>query len=58
MKFVKLIVTVALALSCLLITIAVNAPSDERTAANAETLSGLGAVADTLVSPKLDSFPS
>ena len=36
----------------------VSAPSDERTAAKVETLSGFGPVALTLVSPKVDLLPS
>src|SRR5258705_6541183 len=51
-KFERFIVTVAVAVGCLLISIAVSAPSDDRKAAKVETLSGLGPVADTLVSPK------
>ncbi len=39
-------------------TMTVSAPSAERWAANAETLSGLGAVAATLVSPNVDLLPS
>ena len=49
---------VAVADSCLLITMIVRALSVERTAAKAETLSGLGTVALTLVSPNVDLFPS
>src|SRR5579864_6232106 len=42
----------------LLTTMTVNAPSLDRTAANAATLSGSGTVADTLVSPNADFAPS
>jgi len=44
--------------SCLLITMIVKAPSDERAAANADTASAFGATAETLVSPNVDLFPS
>src|SRR6516162_3947559 len=53
-KFVKFNSTGVVLVNCLLITIAVSAPSLERSAANAETLSGFGTVALTLVSPKVD----
>ena len=39
-------------------TITVSAPSVERWAAKAATVSGFGAVADTLVSPNVDRLPS
>ena len=42
----------------LLITMTVSAPSDARNAANAERLSGAGAIAETLVSPNADPLPS
>src|SRR5258708_3823139 len=47
-KFVRLIVLVAGVASCLLITINVSAPSDDRKAAKAATLSGFKPDADTL----------
>src|SRR6266404_3661653 len=53
-KLVRLTVADALAVSCLLISIVVSAPSPERTAAKQATLSGFGPVAETLVSPKPD----
>ena len=43
---------------CLLITITVSAPSEARTAANVERLSGFATVAETLVSPKVEFLPS
>src|ERR1039458_8432901 len=51
-KLVRLIVGRAPAVSCLLITMMVRAPSEERSAAKMETLSGFGPVALTLISPK------
>ena len=44
--------------NCLLITMTVKAPSDDRTLANADTVSGFGTDADTLVSPNVDLLPS
>src|SRR3954467_15382731 len=44
--------------AALLIAMIVRAPSRDRTAANAATLSGSGAAAVTLVSPKLEPLPS
>jgi len=57
-KLARFAVVVALAPNCLLITRIVSAPSDERRAAYADTLSGLGTMAVTLVSPKPDLAPS
>src|SRR6185369_10169658 len=57
-KFATLIVAGVLPLRYLLITITVNAPSAERVAEKAETLSGLGTVVETLVSPNVDLLPS
>src|SRR5262245_51490227 len=42
----------------LLIAITVSAPSSVRTAANADTASGFGTTAATLVSPNVDLLPS
>ena len=56
-KFARLSVTGVLP-CCLLINITVNAPSDWRSDANADRLSGLATFASTLVSPKVESFPS
>src|SRR4051812_18767447 len=50
----RLIVTGVEPLSALLMTITVSAPSAVRTAAKAESVSGFGTVAATLVSPKVD----
>ena len=44
--------------SCLLMTTNVSAPSVERVAAKVATVSGFGAVAEMLVSPKADWLPS
>jgi hypothetical protein len=44
--------------SCLLITMTVRAPSEDRVAAKAATVSASGALASTLVSPKVDLAPS
>src|ERR1039458_4547165 len=57
-KLLSVTDAVALDVSCLLMTISVSAPSEERTAANVATLSGFGPVAETLVSPKVDLLPS
>src|SRR5262245_60328164 len=57
-KLVRLMVADALAVSCLLISMTVSAPSLERAAAKQATLSGFGTVAETLVSPKPDLLPS
>ena len=54
-KLARLTVTGVLADRYLLTTMTVSAPSAERTAAKAETVSGFGDVAATLVSPKVDS---
>ena len=56
-KFARLTVTDA-ALVYLLMTITVSALSEVRWAANAERLSGLATVVDTLVSPKVERLPS
>ena len=57
-KFVRFIVSAALNVNCLLMTITVKAPSDERTAANSDTSSGFGPPAKTLMSPKVDLLAS
>ncbi len=44
--------------TCLLMTMTVRAPSEERTAANDETRSGFGTASETLTSPKPDFCPS
>jgi len=53
-----LTVTGVLPESTLLTTITVSAPSDDRSAAKADRLSGFGTVAETLGSPNEDLFPS
>jgi hypothetical protein len=57
-KLARFTVTGVEPVSTLLMTITVIAPSDARVAANAERLSGFGALAETLVSPKADLLPS
>src|SRR5258706_5203452 len=57
-KFATLIVAAAVPFSALLTIMIVNAPSVERTAAKAATLSGSGPVAATLTSPNADFAPS
>ena len=57
-KFASVIVAGVEPESALLITITVSAPSAVRSAAKAETVSGVGAVARTLTSPKVDRAPS
>src|SRR5215510_5980505 len=60
-RFVKFTIptlAVVLADEDLLIAITVSAPSDVRTAAKAETVSGFGTPAATLVSPNVDLLPS
>jgi hypothetical protein len=57
-KFVIARVMGVLPLSALLMTITVSAASVDRMAAKVERLSGLGAIAETLVSPKVILFPS
>src|ERR1041385_3094106 len=57
-KLFTLTETAAAVESCLLITMRVSAPSAERVAAKADTLSGLGTAAATLTSPKADLLPS
>src|SRR5207248_3888337 len=54
LKFAMLRTTGVVPFNALLMTITVNALSEERTAANEERLSGFGTVADTLVSPNAD----
>ena len=56
-KFARFTVVVAVLVD-LLITITVKAPSPVRSDANAETLSGFAAAAETLVSPNPFSSPS
>ena len=57
-KLVRLMVAIALAVSCLLITISVSAPSEVRVAPKVETVSGFGPLALILVSPKVELLPS
>ena len=57
-KLARLTVAGVLPDRSLLITITVSAPSAVRCAAKAETASGFGAVAATLVSPNVDLLPS
>src|ERR1017187_7610860 len=57
-KLVRLRATIAVALNCLLMTITVSAPSEDRSAAKAETMSGFGSEVLTLLSPKADLLPS
>jgi hypothetical protein len=52
------IVAVEPADNCLLMTMTVRAPSADRSAAKADTTSGLAVVAATLVSPNADLLPS
>src|ERR1035438_4043487 len=56
-KFARLMATGVLP-CCLLITMTVSAPSEERTAAKDESLSGFATVTETLVSPNVESLPS
>ena len=57
-KLATLSVTGVVPESTLLTTITVSAPSVERTAAKAESTSGLGTLAATLVLPKPERLPS
>ena len=57
-KFETLTVIGVVPVRYLLTTITVKAPSEERTAAKLETLSGFGPPAETLVSPNVDLLPS
>ena len=56
-KLARLMVTGVLP-CCLLMTMTVSAPSEQRSAANDERSSGFATVAATLVSPKVESLPS
>src|SRR6185369_16509039 len=57
-KFERLTVTGVDPESTLLTTMTVSAPSEARTAANAESVSGFGTEAEQLVSPKAERLPS
>ena len=58
-KFARFTVSAELVCNCLLITITVNAPSEERMAAKEETRSTfVETPSETLVSPKVDLLPS
>src|SRR6188472_1967620 len=57
-KFARFTVTGVEPDNTLLMTMTVIAPSDARVAANADRLSGFGALAETLVSPNADLLPS
>jgi len=58
LKFAMLRLTGVVPVSVLLITMIVSAPSLLRMEAKLDRLSGLITVAPTLVSPKVDLFPS
>src|ERR1035438_9788647 len=58
LKLARLALTGVALLRSLLMTMSVSAPSDVRTALNAERLSGFGTDVRTLVSPNVDLLPS